>query len=371
MQNFFKDLKDNLVNQYYECPAYKLICDNQGFNPSVNLKSENDIEQVPFVATTLFKKSAGIFTDLLRVPLDKIDKWTMSSSTSGDPSIVGRRATDLEQIKKFMDKNVSEYDCVFYPEPEVMKKLRSQIVYGKSTESYIGNILDMYEFNDNAVFLLEAEGEELNINLDAFETFLREHNNLEHHVSIKGSTILLYNTINLLKEKIRPVNLGKNTIVQTGGGGWDGKKGALSVGTTLKRQDFVGEISNFLGIPEENFIDSYSFTENSFPISGHYSKEYKDYLFHIPEYGKVIIRDIKTLKPLYNPGDRGFIQMLNAYGTSAFAGASILVDDIGEIVSMDKCPDCGQRVMTIKVIGRVKGAEAKGCGATLNVKEEK
>jgi hypothetical protein len=182
---------------------------------------------------------------------------------------------------------------------------------------------------------------------------------------------LLFNAIDSLKEKISPLNLGKNTLIHTGGGGWDGKKGTVSIGASIKRREFVESVASFLGIPEENFIDSYSFTENSFPITGHYSKRHKDYLFHIPNWGKAIVRDIETLEPLYNPGDKGFIQMLNAYGTTTFAGASILVDDIAEIVSIDKCPECGKDNMTIKIIGRVKGAEAKGCGATLNVKEEK
>lgn len=370
MENFFRDLKNNLVNQYNQCPAYKLVCDSQGFDPSINLNSEEDIESIPFVTTTIFKKSAEMFTDLLRVPLESIDKWTVSSSTSGDPSIVGRRLSDLKQLKKFMDSNISDYDCVFYPEPEVMKKHKSQIIYGKPTESYIGNILGMYDFNKDTVFLIEPDGDDLTVNLEAFETFLKNHDNLEHRISIKGSTLLLYNSVNELKGKKKSFNLGKNAIVQTGGGGWDGKKGTISSGSEIKRADFVYAISSILGIPEENFIDSYSFTENSFPMSGHYSKQYKDYIFHVPKWGKVIIRDIKTLKQLRKPGDKGFIQMLNAYGTSAFAGASILVDDIGEIVSLDKCPVCGEECMTIKIVGRVKGAEAKGCGATLNVRRE-
>ena len=101
------------------------------------------------------------------------------------------------------------------------------------------------------------------------------------------------------------------------------------------------------------------------PLTGHYCENFHDYLFHVPKWGKVIIRDIKTFEPLHNAGDRGFIQILNAYGTSSFAGASVLVDDMGEIVSNEKCPGCGYDCMTIRIIGRVKGAEAKGCGATL------
>ncbi|OOM76269.1 acyl-protein synthetase, LuxE [Clostridium puniceum] len=377
MNNFFQDFKDNLIKQYFECQAYKFLCDSQGFNPSINLNSEADIEKVPFIATTLFKKSAEMFTNLLRVPLDVIDKWTLSSSTSGDPSMVGRRKCDIMKIKELDDLNKKTYKsfsnqaCVFFPEPKVMREYKSKVVYGKSTESYIGNILDVSDLKDNSIFLVKPDEDNLIVDMDKFKLFLETHNGLENNISICGSTPLLFDAINILQKTMKPLNLGKNALVNTFGGGWDGKKGTVSIGTSIKRQDFVENLSNFLGIPEDNFIDSYSFTENTFSITGHYSKEYKDYLFHVPEWGRMIIRDIKTLKPLYSPGDRGFIQMLNAYGTTTFAGASVLVDDIGEIVSISECPECKTKLMTIKIIGRVRGAEAKGCGATLNVRSEK
>ncbi|MGN6715110.1 LuxE/PaaK family acyltransferase [Anaerocolumna jejuensis] len=373
MRTFFQDLRDNLVDQYLTCPAYMYLCDSQGFNPTIHLNSIADVEEAPFIATTMFKKSAQMFTNLLRVPLESVDKWTVSSSTSGDPSIVGRRACDLLQLEKFseMDRNVfrpdTEQDIVFYPEPEVMKKYRSEVIYGIHTESFIGNVLDVYHFKENTVFVIKPEGDDLTIDMEGFIKALKEHDGLDHYLSIRGSTPLLYSAVKALKETMNPFHLGSHVLVHTGGGGWDGKKGTVSVGTDIKKQDFVECVSDFLGIPEENFIDSYSFTENCFLITGHYSKEYKDYLYHIPSWGKVMIRDMKTLKPLSNPGDKGFIQMLNAYGTSTYAGASVLVDDIGEILSMDECPDCKSNLMTIKIIGRVKGAEAKGCGATLNV----
>ncbi|MBK1812734.1 acyl-protein synthetase [Clostridium sp. YIM B02505] len=376
MKKFYEDLKINLVDQYLKCPAYKLLCDNQGFNPAIDLNTEKDVEKVPFITTTVFKKSAEIFTNLLKVPVSTIDKWTVSSSTSGDPSMVGRTMSDIMQIKEFNKLSIgtlrpdTEQECVFYPDPDTMKNYKSEMVYGKRTESYIGNILDVFDFKDNTIFLIKQEGDSLVVEVEEFIKFLENNNNLDKHISIRGSALLLYNTINELKEKIPPFNLGKNVLIQTGGGGWDGKKGTISNGTAISKQEFVETVASFLGVPEENFLDSYSFTENTFFIIGHYSKEYKDYLFHIPSWGKVIIRDIKTLEPLCNPGDRGFMQMLNAYGTSAFAGASIMVDDIGEIVSIDECPDCKEKLMTIRIVGRVKGAEAKGCGATLNVRSE-
>ncbi len=373
--NFFQDFRTNIISQYEDCDAFKLLCSSQFYDPTKDLNVEDDMESVPFVETTLFKKSAHMYTDLLRTDPRNLEKWTVSSSTSGDPSIVGRSKEDILQIKEFIQlekerfDTSSEYNCVFYPEPEVMRKYKSVQLLDKPTESYIGNILNIFPHSGKVNFLLKPYNGEFSIDMEYFVNFLNKHNHQNDHVSLRGSTPLLYNAIQYLKDTVKPFNLGNRAMVHTGGGGFDGKKGTINIGTKIERWRFVEVVSSFLGIPEENFIDTYSFTENSFPITGHYSKEQKDYLFHIPKWGKVIIRDVKTLKSLHERGDRGLIQMLNAYGTSSFAGASIMVDDMAEIVSEIRCPECGAECMTIKIIGRVKGSEAKGCGATLDIKE--
>src|SRR5689334_8377526 len=131
---FFKDFKENLEGQYEECRGYRLLCENQDFNPFKDLNCEDDIKKVPFVATTLFKKSNLLFSDLLRVKTDDLEKWTISSSTTGDPSIVGRIADDIAQMRKFVELQNEVfhpnggYDCVFYPEPDIMRTHGSEII---------------------------------------------------------------------------------------------------------------------------------------------------------------------------------------------------------------------------------------------------
>lgn len=373
---FFLDFKKNLTGQYEECPAYRLLCKNQCFNPYTDLNCDNDMKKVPFLATTLFKKSSMLFTKLLRVEPTQLDKWTVSSSTTGDPSIVGRVESDISQMKNFAERQNEifhpngGYDCVFYPHPRDMNSYASQLICGKPTESYIGNAMGVFNFSKNTDFLLQLVNNDFVLDINTFIDFLSRHNNQNDDLAIRGSTLLLYNTVEKLKNQIAPVKLGKNAIVHTGGGGWDGKKGNITSDKEIERFRFVEELSQFLGIPEENFIDSYSFTENSAPITGHYSREFKDYLFHVPEWVRILIRDIGTLEPLEYKGAKGFIQVLNAYGTNAYAGASVLVDDMAEIVSLESCPECGRKCMTLSIAGRVKGSEMKGCGATLSVRSE-
>ncbi|WDC85486.1 hypothetical protein PL321_09485 [Caloramator sp. mosi_1] len=117
--DFFNDFKRNLEGQYEECIAYKELCKREGFNPFSDLKSEYDLEYVPFIMTTSFKKSYGLFTKLLRVGVDDVYKWTVSSSTSGDPSIVGRSSEDIETLRRFVledeirHRKDRDYECTF------------------------------------------------------------------------------------------------------------------------------------------------------------------------------------------------------------------------------------------------------------------
>lgn len=375
-EQFFSDFKTNVENQYEECEGYKLLCKNQAYNPNRHLKSEADIENVPFITTTLFKKSNNLYQNLLRVNIENIEKWTVSSSTSGDPSIVGRTKNDITQLKELVKldratfKPNSGQECVFFPNPLTMRTYGSEKILGKSTESYIGNLLDIFDFSADSTFLLKATDNGYQLDVDEFVRFIKKHDGCNNRVSIRGSTLLLFKTIMKLKEIMPPVCLGDNAMIHTGGGGWDGKKGTVSFDKVIERRLFVEEVSDFLGISPKNFIDTYSFTENSTPITGHYSEKYHDYLFHVPPWSRVIIRDVKTMLPVFGESARGFIEVLNAYGTNAFAGAAILVDDIAEVVSEEKCPDCGAECRVIRIIGRVKGAEAKGCGATLSVRSD-
>lgn len=373
---FYDDLGKNITAQYDECESYRLLCREQNFNPHVNLKTKSDFDNVPFVVTTLFKKSHHLYSKLLRVNPEKLSKWTTSSSTTGDPSIVGRTEDDISGIRKFVEQNSKlfkpqyGYDCVFFPEPYTMRMYHSENMFGKHTESYIGNILNSFRFSDQTIFLLKKSGDEFYVDENEFVSFLKQHSNRNDPVSIRGSTSIFYDTVCKLRKNMPPFNLGPKAFVQTGGGGWDGRKGSISIGRKIGRGQFVREISEFLGIPKKNFIDTYSFTENSIPITGHYCEEYDDYLFHIPKYTAVVLRDTKTLQVLRHKGEKGFIEMLNAYGTNGYAGASVLVDDLAELVDSERCPACGCPCMTIRIIGRVTEAEAKGCGATLKVRSD-
>ena len=174
---FYSKLAKNITDQYDDCAGYRLLCQEQNFDPHVDLKTKFDLDKVPFVVTTLFKKSNKLYSQLLRVNTDRLSKWTVSSSTTGDPSVVGRTEGDLAELRKFIElssgtfKPQYGYDCVFFPEPYTMRMYHSENLLGKPTESYIGNILNSFRFSEHTNFLLKKKDDGFYVDTDEFIRF--------------------------------------------------------------------------------------------------------------------------------------------------------------------------------------------------------
>ena len=64
--------------------------------------------------------------------------------------------------------------------------------------------------------------------------------------------------------------------------------------------------------------------------------------------------------------ERGYIQLVSVLPHS-YPGHSLLTEDEGIIEGEDDCP-CGRKGKYIKILGRVKNAEIRGCSDTYAAK---
>lgn len=97
---FFSDLKSTVLAQFQECPPYRALCHRQGFDPDRDLRGVGDEVKIPWIVSTSFKRSHQIFPRLLRRSPQAIQTWTVSSGTSGDPSLVGRTQTEVDAYRR-------------------------------------------------------------------------------------------------------------------------------------------------------------------------------------------------------------------------------------------------------------------------------
>ncbi len=123
----------------------------------------------------------------------------------------------------------------------------------------------------------------------------------------------------------------------------------------VARALFIGDVCAVFGVAPERVFDFYGFTEQMGLVYGGAGLEPKA----VPAYAEVLVRDPRTLAPAPD-GAPGLLQVLTPLPHS-HPGVSVLTDDIARIVSRGANDD-GRYGTRFELLGRVEGAEPRGCG---------
>ncbi len=367
-KELFSAIKESAIHQFEKCGLYRQICKPKNFNPRVDLKSIHDVPRIPYLSTANFKRKNGKPKQLLCVPESEIKIWSMSSGTSGDPSLIGRDSVNLKRFytsSKILLEDlckVDNYDWTlfFTPQPQKAYTLEDTVPIDNPTNhmSYMFSLLTSLPMEKRLYALKLADEESRKkgklFDLDSEKVFSFLNDNISEKGKgwFGGSVPLLYMTLTGYYEKTGQIFDVSEDSVMVLGGGW--KKFS---GEAVEPEKFRDDINKILNVPKKHMFDAYSFTETDFCglECGHHN-------MHIPPWIDVIVRDVETLEPV-EIGEKGLANMINPIAYS-YAGVSVLQDDIIMITGKDECP-CGRKGKTIKIFGRAEGAEAKGCGAQL------
>lgn len=361
-QQFFDAVLETAKWQVEKCANYRMICKQKNFDVKKDLKSIDDLVNIPFVTTANYKRKSGKPKDFLCVPENEIHLWSLSSGTSGDPSMVGRDMLNVKRIykefKMVMDYlKIAKVDHILlftpplrrhtFDEPGPVTESQFMYFYDLSIDVppqervYALKLGDVKEVSAAKKFDLDAE---------KVYGFLNSISGKGKKIWIGGSVPLMFGALMGYYQKTgRGFELNKDCMV-TCGGGWKS-----FTGQAVDPKTFRASISKVLSLPEENIRDMYQFTETDAIF-----QECEYHHKHVYPWIDVIVRDTQTLQPV-KKGEKGLINVINPLAHS-YAGISILQDDMVRIVHEDGCP-CGLRGKTIEILGRAEGAEAKGCGA--------
>ena len=189
--------------------------------------------------------------------------------------------------------------------------------------------------------------DDMTLNLEILQSFIEKYNT--GPVIIFGMTFMIwkhfYQELCRLNHK---VNLHDAILIQSGG--W--KKLQEEA---VSREAFKKAIHEVSGITR--FSDHYSMAEQNGSI---YAEcEYGHY--HASIYSDMIIRKEEDFS-VCELGQSGIIQVVSCLPHS-YPGNSLLTEDIGVIEGIDDCP-CGRKGKYVKIIGRMKNAEIRGCSDT-------
>ena len=403
-EKFCIDLLQQIKLSYKNCKYYqKNLCNKFDFKIPEELTIES-LETIPYVPTDTYKKSGNRTLQLLKVPLDKIVLFSCSSSTTGDPSIIPRTLEDFDQIQynsikvfteffRWKDLEVGPKRCVafnFSPDRFLMsfmaKKNMKGFKYVKKTRYFTACMNKPWEYYGHEEYLIKVKllktiwaiistfsikggfildvSKMLKIVKKILETGYWKK--LEVSKILFGGSPLLMNNMfekRLLKENVF-YDLDGISFVGCGGGGWDGVKGEAKMDTVDKIK-FIENYEKVFNIKPKDIADIFAFTETPNLFGGHWSEKYQDFLLHCPDTARIIVRDLDNLEPVNN-GEEGLLEVITPYGVNGTINQAVLVDDIVELISKNKCPECGYQGATFRIIGRLKNAQGKSCSSLID-----
>ncbi|OGS28351.1 MAG: hypothetical protein A2218_00170 [Elusimicrobia bacterium RIFOXYA2_FULL_53_38] len=314
-----------------------------GFTPA-SIKSEKDIAGMPFVFVAALKER-----DLTTLPESKIVLELKSSGTSGQRSRIQLDRGSLMRVKRLAWKvfeglgltdlaHEHDYICFTY-DPAVAKDLGTawtdKLLSGLTKK---GGIFYTFRWS--------KEKKDFYFDIEGAVGRLKKAEETKKLVRLVGFPAFALKLTEEFKKRFgRNVRLNPGSSVITGGG-WK-----TLADEAMDKKVYRSVLAANLGIPVSNVRDLFGMVEHGVP--------YVDCPvgnFHIPNYGRIIVRDPGSLKPL-GYGHDGLLQFITPYLTS-YPSLSLLSSDMGRVEKGCKC-GIGGDVLVIK--GRAGVKKLKGC----------
>lgn len=322
-----------------KCEPYANILKGMHFNP-VNVKHASDI---PFFPVRLFKEM-----DLLSIPREDIFKVMTSSGTTGQEvsKIFVDKDTAMMQ-QKVMIRILGEYlgrhrtPVMVIDTPAVMKDRKSFTARGAA-------IIGLQVMSKETVYVLN---DDMSLNMDALGEFLKKHG--DKKFLIFGFTFMVWQHLyEALKDADVKVDLSNGWLMT--GGGW--KK---LISDSVTQEEFHRRMEKTFGLV--HFLDHYAMVEQT----GCIYAECECHHLHASIYSDVFVRRAEDFS-LCDMGEEGILQTVSVLPHS-YPGHSLLTEDKGVILGEDDCP-CGRKGKYIRITGRMKSAELRGCSDTYATK---
>ncbi|MGN0620331.1 MAG: acyl-protein synthetase [Porcipelethomonas sp.] len=311
------------------------------FLDSINYDSRqvNSTEDIPFFPVRLFKEY-----DLMSADRKDIFKIMTSSGTTGQKTskiFVDKDTAMIQQ--KVMTRILADYwgkkrlPLLVIDTPSVMKDRKMFSARGAA-------VIGLSVVSRETVYALN---DDMTLNTEVLEAFLDKYKN--QRFIIFGFTFMVWKHFYSELKKLGKKYDMPEAFLMTGGG-WKKLESE-----SVSRDVFKKSINEACGIV--HFLDHYGMVEQTGCI---YAECEYGHL-HASIYSDIIIRDFRDFSPC-GIGEKGIIQVVSVLPHS-YPGHSLLTEDEGMILGEDDCP-CGRKGKYIRVSGRMKSAELRGCSDT-------
>lgn len=330
----------NLTNYHYKkSESYKNIIDGFGYD----INSMNSYYDIPFLPVRLFKE-----LDLLSVDKEEIFKIMTSSGTTGQSvsKIYLDRETSMLQQKTLV-KIVSEFTGKKRM-PMLIIDSSSVVKDRKMFSARGAGILGFSIFASDRAYALD---EEMNINIEIVENFLKKHQN--EKILLFGFTFMIWQ--HFYKELVyKNIKFDLSNAILIHGGGWKKLQSEA-----VSNVEFKKKLNEVCGI--EHIHNYYGMVEQTGCI--YMECEYGH--LHASIFSDVIMRRTKDFS-VCDIGEKGIVEVVSMLPKS-YCGHLLLTEDEGLVLGEDDCL-CGRLGKYFKIDGRIKDAEIRGCSDTYATK---
>lgn len=321
------------------CEPYARMLDAIGYDAQ-QVKTTADI---PFFPVRLFKE-----TELISIARDQVFKTMTSSGTTGQAvsKIYVDKETAMNQ-QKAMTKILSNHfgkqrlPLLIIDSSTILKDRKQFSARGAAIMGLT------FMTRDNTYALRE----DMSLDFAVLDEFLGKYQGKPF--LIFGFTFLLWQHFyqELLASGKR-YDLSEAWLMS--GGGWK-KLTEFSV----SQEQFQKRMTDVTGIT--HFLDHYDTVEQT----GCLYAECPCHHLHASVYSDVFARRPGDLS-VCDIGEPGILQLISVLPHS-YPGHSLLTEDEGIVLGEDDCP-CGRKGKYIKILGRIKSAELRGCSDTYAAK---
>ncbi len=343
---FIEAMREVTALHMERSPWYGRFAEQNRIVPD-SLQDMDDITALPPVHANFFK-----FHEIRSIPLSRVATHLTSSGTSGQKSQMFFDTFTIGHAREMVDK-----------------AMQARGVCSNAEAHYLVNAYEPFEgikvgtSNTNQYLMRYAPVAEQFWTLrhiggghHEFDSFgaaarLQAWSTGTTPVRIIGFPAFLHFILERMRAlKMDDLSLPGGSLVIFGGG-WKGH-----ADKAIPKDVLYADIEQQLGIPSENIVETYGSVEHSVPYV-----DCRMHHLHQPTWSRVVIRDLKTLKPVAD-GIPGFLSFVSPYITSAPAH-SVVMGDLAVRHGADDC-SCGDHPTPwFEVLGRAGISANKSCAA--------
>jgi len=340
---FLRACRDNAAYHILHCPTYADFCSYFGFSPS-DLRTMQDLVKIPVLPTLFFKRRA-----LFSMPPRRMAMRVTSSGTSGSFSQIGFDwGCLLAELPMILRLGVLHHLASPVPAHYIV------LGYRPDRDNHTGVAKTMYGLTWFAlplrrVYALQRVHRSYVSNLDAAAQALQRFSQSPFPTRLIGFPSYLWFGLKHMEEQGLSFRLPARSCIILAGG-WK-QHADREVDKTL----LFALVEKVLGIPSMHIHELFGAVEH--PI---FYNACAHHQFHVPIYGRVVIRDPETLEPL-PMGRVGLLNLISPLMT-ATPTLSVMTDDLGWLEPGSSC-GCGITSPVLHILGRVGAAGITTCAA--------